>query len=426
MHFEGISSGKKAKKGNVKSYQDINRLKFKEKWEAHLQISYPKQKQDAAAKKYLPEKTIVIIDSYLPLFDRESGSQRLYQLLNIFMDMNLHLQFVPHDGKLTEPYYHLLTSKLGIEVINKNVGQWSFRKQLANAVRHADLLWICRPNLNKKYKYLIRFNANIKWIYDTVDLHYIRLERQFLLSKAFNSFYKNLWLTYKIRRSKVLELSLAKQANFTIAITNVEAEILKREGIKKVWIIPNIHLPFLHETPAFSGREDLCFIGSYDHKPNVDAAYWLIDEIMPMVWRKRPEIRLYLLGNNPPPELRSRQDDRIIIPGFIEDVSNYFLKAKIFVAPLRYGAGMKGKIGQSLSFGLPIVSTSIGTEGMNLKDNISVLEANNAADFADKILRLYEDSELWNTIQQHAYKTLSEYTPERIRSRLSKLFSEEI
>lgn len=417
VHFEGVSSGKKAEKGNVKSYQDINKLKFIEKWKSYLDKNYPLIKQDLAAKKYLPKKTIIVIDSYLPLFDRESGSNRLYQLLLIFKTMGYHLLFVPNNGKIVEPYYSILTSKLGIEVLLKERGKRSLKNKLIAAVKHANILWICRPELNKKFKYLTPFNSNIKWIYDTVDLHYVRLLREC------NLFSKNLKFKYKIRRLKALELSLAKQADCTIAITTIEAETLKREGVKNVEVIPNIHLPFNQKTPEFDERKDLCFIGSYKHKPNIDAAFWLIEDIMPIVWGKRPEIKVYLLGNNPTPEILSLQNDRIIVPGFIEDVSSYFLDSKVFVAPLRYGAGMKGKIGQSLSFGLPIVSTSIGTEGMHLQDGINVLEANDTDEFANKIIQLYEDQELWNKIRDNANQTLSDYTPEIVLKKLELLFN---
>lgn len=416
VHFEGISSGKRAQKGNVKSYQEINKIKFIEKWADVLKEMYPKCKSDIAARKYLPQKTIMVIDSYLPLFDRESGSNRLFHLLKIFKNIGYHLVFVPNDNKIIEPYYSILTSKIGIEVIMKERGVFSFMNDLKKIIHRVDILWICRPNLNKKYKFLTQFNPQVEWIYDTVDLHFVRLLREFELFPRHK-------LKRKIKRLKRLEISLARQADFTIAITHIEAETLRQENIKNIEIIPNVHLSYDKEIPKFNDRRDLCFIGGYNHKPNVDAAFWLINEIMPLVWKTNPDIKLFLLGNKPTSKMLAYQNEKIIIPGFIEDVSTYFLKCKIFVAPLRYGAGMKGKIGQSLTYALPILTTNIGAEGMSLTHNENVLITDNAKDFATYILELYQNEFLWNKISQNSKQQIKQYEPQKIEKDLIRIFN---
>lgn len=416
VHFEGVSSGKKAKKGNIKSYQELNKVKFIEKWKKELASEYPLCSPDIAAKKYLPKKTITVIDTYLPFFDRESGSNRIFQLLKLFKEMGYHLIFVPNDGKEVAPYHEILTSKLGIEVVYLFLGKKHFRKQIVHSVLHSEILWICRPDLNDKYKFLVTENPKIKWIYDTVDLHYIRLERAALLTQ-------NKILFDQAEKFKTLELALAKEAAMTIAITEDEAILLKEEGVKNIAVIPNIHTKAYDEDSLvpFNKRHGLLFIGGYAHVPNVDAAKWIVEEIMPLVWKTNPHISLTLLGNNPPEELLKLSSDKVIIPGYIEDVSTYFNTSRIFVAPLRYGAGMKGKVGQSLSYGLPIISTSIGTEGMNLIDGFNVLKAEDASLFADKIIELYEDEVLWNKICVHAKDTITAYTPEVVIKELTKL-----
>ena len=418
VHFEGVSSGKKATKGNIKSYQELNKVKFIKKWKNELNRDYPFCNPDIAAKKYLPKKTITVIDSYLPFFDRESGSNRLFQLLKLFKKMEYHLIFIPNDGKEVAPYHYILTSKLGIEVVYRFLGKKHFRKQIIYSILHSCVMWICRPDLNNKYKFLQAENPKIKWIYDTVDLHYIRLERASHLVK------QNKLLTEQAAKFKALELSLAKQADITIAITADEAALLKREGIKNIAVIPNIHTKSYNEDSfaPFEERSGLLFIGGYKHAPNIDAAKWLFEDIMPLVWQTHPHISLTLLGSNPTDEILKFRSNSVFIPGYVEDVSIYFNTSRVFIAPLRYGAGMKGKIGQSLSFGLPIVSTSIGTEGMNLIDRLNVLKAEDAIAFATKIVQLYEDKALWDKICSNAKNTISAYTPEVVSKELSKLF----
>ena len=107
----------------------------------------------------------------------------------------------------------------------------------------------------------------------------------------------------------------------------------------------------------------------------------------------------------------------------MQDVSDFFLNSRIFVAPLRYGAGMKGKIGQSLEYGLPIVSTTIGTEGMNLIDGINVSCADDTLGFANKMIELYENEQLWSKIQQNSTQSLIAYTPDKVRQQLKDLLN---
>lgn len=416
VHFEGVSSGKRAKVGNVKSYQNINRDKFVEKWRRFLKDGYQKRDADSAAKKYLPLKKMMIIDSYLPFFDKESGSNRLFHLLKIFQSLGYHLIFIPYDSKLVEPYYTLLTSKMAVEVVTKERGYFTFIARLKKLIKDVDVLWICRPKLNKKYKFLIKYNSKVKWIYDTIDLHYIRLAREFNIFPSGK-------LKRKINKTKSLEIALAEKADFTIAITDTEAEMLKKDNIKKIEVIPNIHIAYEKEIPGFNERKDICFIGSYNHKPNVDAAIWLIDEIMPLVWNINPKIKLFLLGNNPNERMLKYQNERIIVTGFIEDVSPYFLQCRIFVAPLRYGAGMKGKIGQSLTYALPIITTDIGIEGMSLTHNQNVLVANDAETFSKYILDLYNNELLWNKISDSSKQQLKQYNPQKIKEDLNRILA---
>src|SRR5262245_15207373 len=116
---------------------------------------------------------------------------------------------------------------------------------------------------------------------------------------------------------------------------------------------------------------------------------------MPLVWAHIPQLEVTLLGSNPSNDVQDLANERIKVPGYVQDVEPYFSESKTFVAPLRYGAGMKGKLGQSFEYGLPIVSTSVGVEGMHLQHNKNVLVADTAENFAKEIVRLYTDQSLW-------------------------------
>jgi glycosyltransferase involved in cell wall biosynthesis len=389
---------------------------FALKWKDTLANEYQFLNIEDAATRFLPRKTISVIDSYLPFFDKESGSNRLFQLLKIFQKIGYHVNFIPHDGKFVAPYYRILTAQLGIPVAFNFSGKKQFKSSILALVKNSEMLWISRPNLNLKYQYLVKRYPAIKWIYDTVDLHYVRFLRQ-----ATNE--NKPRLIKKAAKFKKLELALASAANATIAITEVEKDMLINETIKNVFVIPNVHSPKTpKQSKTFTERKGIVFIGGYGHPPNVDAAIWLIQEIMPLVIEKIGHIPIYLLGAHPTPAILELASKNVFVPGYLHNVDPYFLNSRLFVAPLRYGAGMKGKIGQSLEFGLPIVSTTIGAEGMNLIHDQNVLIADDTENFANQIIRLYQDQQIWQEIRSQSLKAIHEYTPEMIEEKLQSLF----
>lgn len=361
------------------------------------------------------KKTVIIIDDEIPQYNKSSGARRLYEIIKIFKKLHFNVIFVASNGRMLEPYYQDLIN-LQVNVLLKWPNRKGMLRTLKKLLPLADLAWLCRPEINVEFQKIIKNEPKINIIFDTVDLHFLRLERQ--ADVDHNDKLKSLSL-----RTKILELGLAKASNYTITITDVEKRILESEGVPNVYTIPNIHLCLkTKEQHPFEKRSGIVFIGGYLHVPNIDAVKWLIREIMPLVWNKLGDIPVYLLGSNPTEEVLSLAGENVYVPGFIEDVSDYFYNAKLSVAPLRFGAGMKGKIGQSLEFGLPVVSTSIGVEGMPLEDNINCLVADDIELFATNIIELYSNATLWEKIRNNGDKTLANYTPEVVTEQLSALF----
>src|SRR5690606_29308341 len=130
-------------------------------------------------------------------------------------------------------------------------------------------------------------------------------------------------------------------------------------------------------------------------KPNQDAIRFLHDEIMPIVWKEIPGLKVNIIGSYATDFVKALNTETFNIIGFVDDVKEYFNNSRLFIAPLRYGAGIKGKIGQSLEYSLPLVTTSIGAEGFDFMDKEEVMIANTAEEIADKIINLYTDKKLW-------------------------------
>ena len=268
-----------------------------------------------------------------------------------------------------------------------------------------------------EFRWLFKKFPDARWVYDTIDLHHIRLQRQAQQSGESH-------LMAEAERVKKDEVEIAEAADLTLTVTWDEKILLEKEGVKNVSVVPNIHDPvILSHDVSFERRAGLLFIGAYDHPPNVDAVQWLVNEIMPEVWKVLPDLKLTLLGSKPSPEIYSLASERVSVPGYVADVSAYFLTHRLFVAPLRFGAGMKGKIGQSLAYKLPVITGAIGAEGMNLKDGENVLIANSKEDYVSKILTLYQEEDLWSNLSAQSHQAIAQYSYSSIKNDVAKLLN---
>jgi len=419
IHYEGITSGTDLSSG-TKQYQVINQTKFREKWSKVLtkHLDNDANNVPKAARRLQGKPTILVIDSYVPLYDRESGCVRLLNILKLLLNLGYSVIFFPDNGYPEQPYTSVL-QQLGIEVIYGTPQRYNLEEKLIKYLPLIDGVWLCRPELCDKYMDLIRLKTKAPIIYDTIDLHFLRLKRQ---KDYLDPSYQNTswsWETYQ-----KLELNYANQAEATVVVTEDEKQVLSSLGVKNVWVIPNIHEEIsLSEKVAFDQRSGLVFIGSYNHPPNIDAVKWLCLEIMPLVWASRPDITVNLLGSNLKDEVKELASDKVIVTGYVTEVEPYFQKSRIFVAPLRFGAGMKGKIGQSLSLGLPTITTKIGAEGMGLIDHQDVLIADTDEEFARGVIELYDNRELWQKLADNSLETIKRYQPATVQTNLQALLS---
>ena len=419
IHYEGITSGTDLSSG-IKQYQVINQTKFREKWSKVLtkHLDNDANNVPKAARRLQGKPTILVIDSYVPLYDRESGCVRLLNILKLLLNLGYSVIFFPDNGYPEQPYTSVL-QQLGIEVIYGTPQRYNLEEKLIKYLPLIDGVWLCRPELCDKYMDLIRLKTKVPIIYDTIDLHFLRLKRQ---KDYLDPSYQNTswsWETYQ-----KLELNYANQAEATVVVTEDEKQVLSSLGVKNVWVIPNIHEEIsLSEKVAFDQRSGLVFIGSYNHPPNIDAVKWLCLEIMPLVWASRPDITVNLLGSNLKDEVKELASDKVVVTGYVPEVEPYFQKSRIFVAPLRFGAGMKGKIGQSLSLGLPTITTKIGAEGMGLIDHQDVLIADTDEEFAQAVIELYDNRELWQKLADNSLETIKRYQPATVQTNLQALLS---
>jgi glycosyltransferase involved in cell wall biosynthesis len=223
-----------------------------------------------------------------------------------------------------------------------------------------------------------------------------------------------------------LEYDLIDQADETWVVSGVEQKLLREaRPDKSIEIVPTIVDVPGSKTP-FSLRRDFLFIGGFQHTPNIDAVIFFLEKIYPLVKERLGDAKFYIIGDKAPPQVVALASDNVVVTGLQRDVRPFFEGVKLSVAPLRYGAGIKGKINLSMGFGVPVVATSLAVEGMALTDHEDILTADEPEDFARGVVELYESEELWNRLSENGLKkTKDNYSVDAARKRLTCLVSDE-
>ncbi len=417
IHFEGATSGTDLSSG-AKKYQETNRTTFAATWSVVL-AEKPANGDVARSEALKPgQKRILVIDHHLPMPDRDSGSLRMFQILKILQQLGHRITFIP-DNVANIPPYAAELQKRGIEVFYHPYVK-SVRQYLEEHGHTLDVVILSRCDFAKKYIADVRLHApQSRIIFDTVDLHFLRQGREAEVTQDAE-------IKSSASAKHQLEYALIDEADETWVVSAFEQKLLREERPEKsIQIVSNIVDVHGSATP-FSLRGDFLFIGSFQHTPNSDAVIFFTKEIYPLVRQGLPDAKFYIIGDKAPPSIIALGDENIIIAGHQPDVRPYFDCVKLSVAPLRFGAGVKGKINQSMGFGTPVVATSIAVEGMDLRDREDVLIADTPADFARALIDLYQSEELWERVSRNGLeKTKALYSRDVAQKELSRLLSDD-
>jgi len=422
VHLEGATFGTADTQGvsehHSKSREDLNRLLFRAKWAEELLHHFPPGTAHGLRGGRVPDRPRVLVsDLDLTPPDQSSGSQRMAWIIRLLHELGCEVTVFPFDRVELEPYAGWLR-RSGIEV-------WCTGDDLAAlAARREgfyDLVVLSRPTVSAAQRETVRrYFPQAVVVYDAVDLHFLRAERQLEVEGPTVEADRARHALLRSRRDEIDEI---RAADVVSTVTGAEAEVVRSvagDGLDTV-VLPNVHAVRDSPVPGPAGRTDLLFIGGYRHLPNVDAVRWFADEILPLVRREEP-VRLVALGSDPPPEVEGLASELLDVPGYLGDVTGHFDRARVFVAPLRYGAGMKGKVGMAMALGLPVVTTTIGAEGMGLIDGTHVLVADEAEAFAEAVVRLYQDEALWEKLSNEARQLVADHwSPDAMRIRLGEL-----
>jgi glycosyltransferase involved in cell wall biosynthesis len=238
-----------------------------------------------------------------------------------------------------------------------------------------------------------------KRIFDTVDLHFLREARRAGVTDARRG--------ATAERIKEQELAIARACDVTLVVSPVERDLLAREAPDiTVDLVSLIVTPDPTET-TFAERNGILYIANFQHPPNCDALEDYLRSIHPLVHERLPEATLTVIGAHVPPALERLARDGVRFAGPIADIRPSFSGARLSIAPLRYGAGIKGKVITSLAYGVPVVTTSVGAEGMALKHGEDILIADAAGAFADAVVALHSDAALWHRVAENGQRAVT-------------------
>lgn len=399
IHHEGISHGTDETSG-IKAYQADNKERFLARWIETLEHAHSPNAHNVvrARERNTPTGTILVIDHYVPQPDRDAGSRVMVEFMRQFIAMGMKVIFWP-DNLWRMPVYTQQLQSMGVEVIYgaEWVGAFeSFIKERGVDINH---VLLSRPHVAVNYIDALRTHTDARLSYFGMDLHFMRLRRQQVATGDSR-------FGVEADAIELVERDLWNRCDVSVYPSEEEAdEVHALVPAVNVMAVPLFCFDkSVNDAEIKLGvREGLLFVAGFGHPPNVDAACWLVEQILPRVREHYPTLVLRLVGSHPTAEVEALAGDGVIVTGYVDDASlhSFYQSSRAVVAPLRFGAGVKLKVLEAMANGVPIVTTSVGAQGLpQLAEAIPV--SDDPQVIADAIVALLADDSHWSAISMSA------------------------
>jgi GT2 family glycosyltransferase/SAM-dependent methyltransferase len=399
VHHEGISHGTDTGTG-VKAYQVENRQKFLVRWNGVLaRDHFPNGENVFVARdRSRDRKCLVVIDHYVPQPDKDAGSRTMMQFMQLFLAKGMNVKFWPQNLWF-DPVYTPRLQQLGVEVLYGQEYADKFEAWVRENGHQIDYFLLSRPYVAIDFIEAIRRHSKAAVLYYGHDIHHLRVRDELRLSPGDEK------LAADARKLEELEKRLWAQLDViyypsSTETAYVQANLQESRQRAMARTIPVYGFDSFPDdsTANLAARENIIFVAGFGHPPNADAAVWLVAEVMPLVWKRVPTAHLYIVGSNPTAAVTSLAGERITVSGFVTDaeLADRYACARVAVAPMRYGAGVKGKVVEAMRYGLPMVTTSTGAQGLDDAREF-LFVADDAQRFAEYILMLLADDNRWRS-----------------------------
>jgi GT2 family glycosyltransferase/ubiquinone/menaquinone biosynthesis C-methylase UbiE len=386
VHFEGVSNGTDLNSG-MKKHQINNCQVFRDKWKDTLNSMHFPNGQDLfyARDKSRNKKTIVYIDHYVPFFDKDAGSRSTFMYVTAMVKLGYNVKFLGANFFPHQPYTQILQN-LGVEVLHGDRFARNWTRWFNDNAQYIDTIYLHRPHITEDFiDQLLQLKKRPKLVYFGHDLHFLRALREFEITKD-PSLKKESEDWYR------REMTIYDQVDLVLYPS--DQEVLKLQQERPGINIKQLPLYQLNSPKPYTqaGRNGILFVGGFNHKPNVDGLLWFVRNVFPLV---TVNTSFHIVGSSAPQEILNLASERILVHGYISDdeLSRLYLECRISVVPLRYGAGVKGKVLEAMQAGIPLVTTSIGAEGIPEAESIFAI-ADEGKEFAKAIDQLYRDESI--------------------------------
>jgi GT2 family glycosyltransferase len=415
VHFEGATSGRDLREG-VKRHQIDNQVRFHDRWRDVLANHRESEARAVLDDGRNRRAHVLVVEAYLPVPDKDAGSVRILAVMRLLVRAGCKVTFVAQSLEFVQGYAQQL-QQCGIEVLHFPY-VWSVPQILSQRGDRIDLVWISRYLVAASLVDAVRrYAPEALFVFDTVDLHYLRESREAQLKGGRE-------LAARAALTQQKELDVVRSADVTLVVSDVEREILaKAVPDARVLVLSTIH-DVRPRVAGFAERRDIFFVGSFNHPPNADAVIWYAHEVWPLVRARLPGVRMFVIGSGMPPQVAALAGDGIETLGHVPDLEPYLGRCRLSVAPLRFGAGVKGKINAAQARAIPVVATNVAVEGMRLEHGRDVLVADSAEAFADAIVKLYSDEALWTAMSDAGMLNVARhFSPEAAAHSLEQLLA---
>lgn len=348
-------------------------------------------------------KTVIFVSEYVPTYDKDAGSRTIDFYIQEFKLRGYIVKFIPANFIRSEPYTHRL-EQMGVEVLGGKYYRKTIFEWIAYMHKDIDYVFLNYPNASGHFIDVFK-KFGIPVIYYGVDLHYLRIQREYQLFGIID----------KKEEAKELytkEAYLIKNSDVVYYPSLVEIDIVNKEFKRsdaKQLIIYTYDIKNICNTYKPENRKGLMFLGSYNHAPNVDAIQWFSTEIFPQIYNEL-KIPFYIAGSNIPYNIVKKDIEGIKVLGSLTDteLKEMYEEVKMVVVPLRYGAGIKGKVIEAMYYGVPTITTPIGIEGIpNEEGAVKVVE--DAGSFAEAVVQLYHSDGILTRMSIAGQRIIKQY-----------------
>ncbi|MEI7989348.1 MAG: glycosyltransferase [Chloroflexota bacterium] len=347
-------------------------------------------------------RRVLVADYRIPRPNVSSGERGTGGILMDLCSLGYEVVFLPND-LLPSPEYEAELHALGVTVITNLQGYSSPASYLSTQGHMFGAFHIFRLDVAEIMLDLMKqASPTARVIFHTVDLHFLREMREAELHQSDVAL-------VKANRTRERELSIMRRVDQVVLVSSAEVPLLKEYlPDTLITVFPALYAPIARHPAPFEARRNIFFLGGFAHRPNVDAVQWFAREIWPLVRIRLSDVEFHIVGSEMPQtvqDLASVTGIRTI--GFVPDLDPLIASMRLGVAPLRFGAGIKGKVAMIMGSGVPCVCSGIAAEGMHIHDGVHTLVADEPRAFADAVIRLYDNKELWEKFSANGQELIS-------------------